>query len=201
MDSKQSVGLANALKDELHATVTRTSTASPEAVYDLLADLHSHTTWGGTQQSKTFRLLSIEAPESPATVGTEFSTVGADPMGEFQDRSVVTEATPASVFEFVTEARFTTKKGKIADWTNVHRYWIVPTDGGCRVTYTIRVARISALPGPLRLFNVPVLSGVLMQFAVRGPKRGVRNLTALAERSTSATRTASKNTTAEGDER
>jgi hypothetical protein len=184
MDTERSTGRANALKEELHATVTRTSTASPEAVYGLLADLHSHTTWGGTQQSKTYRLLSIEAPAGPATVGTEFSTVGADPMGEFQDRSVVTEATPSSVFEFVTEARFTTKKGKIADWTNVHRYQIVPTDDGCRLTYTIRVARISALPGPLRLFNIPVLSGVLMRFAVRGPKRGVRNLIALAERST-----------------
>jgi hypothetical protein len=65
----------------------------------------------------------------------------------------------------------------------VHRYEIAPTERGCRVTYTIRVARISALPGMLRLFNIPVLSGLLMKVAVRGPRRGLSNLVALAERS------------------
>jgi hypothetical protein len=178
---KHSTGRANALKDELYAAITRTSTASPEAIYDLLADLRSHTTWGGEQQSKNYRLLSIEAPDGPAMVGTEFSTVGADPMGVFHDHSVVTEATPASLFVFVTEAHFTTTKDEAADWTSVHRYEIVAADSGCRVTYSIRVVRISALPGMLRLFNIPVLSRVLMHMAVRGPKRGVRNLTALAE--------------------
>jgi len=174
---------SNALKDELHAAVTLGSTASPEAVYDLVANLRSHVIWGGEQQAKNYRLLSIEAPEGAATVGTEFSTVGADPMGEFHDSSVVTEATRASVFGFVTEAGFVTKKNATALWTNVHRYEIAPTERGCRVTYTIRVARISALPGMLRLFNIPVLSGLLMKVAVRGPRRGLSNLVALAERS------------------
>jgi hypothetical protein len=152
-------------------------------VYDLLADLRSHAIWGGDQQRKHYRLLSVDAPEGLASVGTEFSTVGVDPMGEFRDRSVVTEATRASLFGFVTQARLTTKNGAVADWTNVHRFEIEPTDGGCRVTYTIRVASITALPGQLRMFNIPVLSGLLMKLA-QGPKRGLRNLVALAERTT-----------------
>ena len=104
-------------------------------------------------------------------------------MGEFHDRSVVTEATRPWLFGFVTQARLTTKKGAVADWTNVHRYEIESGDGGCRITYTIRVASITALPGKIRIFNVPGLSGLLMKVAVQGPKRGLRNLIALAERS------------------
>ena len=86
--------------------------ASAEAVYDTLADLRSHFEWGGERQGKKTRLLSIEAPEGPAVAGTEFETTGADPMGAFADRSVVTEASRPRAFEFVTEARLTTKKGK-----------------------------------------------------------------------------------------
>ena len=78
MDTKR----ANALNHELLATVARTTTALPQAVYDLLADLRSHLQWAGEQQAKNYRLVSMEAPDGPATVGTEFSTVGADPMGE-----------------------------------------------------------------------------------------------------------------------
>ena len=103
-------------------------------------------------------------------------------MGRFRDRSVVTEAIRPSLFGFVTEAHFVTKKGAVADWTVVHRYAIESADGGSRITYTIRVVRISALPGMLRLFNAPVLSALLMRFAVCGPKRGLRNLSRLAER-------------------
>ena len=183
METEHIARRGNALKHELVATVTRNATASPEVVYDLLADLRSHMIWAGDEQAKNYRLLSIDAPEGPAAVGTEFSTVGADPMGEFHDRSVVTEATRSSLFGFVTEAHFVTKRGATAEWTNVHRYEIAPSEAGCRVTYSIRVARISALPGMLRLFNAPVLSGLLMKFAERGPKRGLRNLVDLAERS------------------
>ena len=102
-------------------------------------------------------------------------------MGEFRDRSVVTEADRASVFGFVTEARFTTTKGAIADWTLIHRYEIAPAGGGSTVTYTVRTTRISALPSMLKLFNVPVLRGLLMRYAMKGPDRGLANLCAMAE--------------------
>ena len=105
------------------------SQAPAEVVYDLLADIGSHLEWGGRMQKKNYRLLSIQAPEGPASVGTEFSSSGADAMGTFDDSSVVTEATRPSLFEFVTEARLSTKKGKVVEWTLVHRYEIAVRRG------------------------------------------------------------------------
>ncbi len=172
---------ANALKRELVIAAEASGRASVEQVYDVLADLRSHATWAGERQKKSGRLLSVEAPQGPASVGTEFATTGSDPMGRFTDRSVVTEATRPSAFEFVTEAHLQTKKGKVADWTNVHRYELTPTSEGCRVVYTIRVTRISSLPGMLGLFNAPVLSGLARKAAAGVGRRGVRNLVALAE--------------------
>ena len=52
----------------------------------------------------------MEASADPAVVGTEFHSTGDDPMGSFTDRSVVTEATSPSVFEFVTEGHLEPKK-------------------------------------------------------------------------------------------
>jgi hypothetical protein len=178
---QQTVGArANALRRELVIAAEATGGASVEQVYDVLAELRSHLVWAGERQSKTGRLLSIEAPEGPASVGTEFASTGSDPMGRFIDRSVVTEASRPSTFEFVTESRLETKKG-VAEWTIVHRFELTPTPAGCRAVYTIRVPRISALPGMLRLFNVPLLSVLLRRMATGVTRRGVENLVALAE--------------------
>ncbi len=182
MDKQKTVGArANALKRELVVKTEASSRAPAEAVYDVLAEVQTHLTWGGERQKKNMRLLTVDAPEGPASVGTEFATTGADPMGRFTDRSVVTEARRPSLFEFVTEAHLETKKGKVADWTNVHRYELVAQAGGCHITYTIRITRISALPGMLAIFNMPVLSVLSGKVAARIARRGVRNLTELAE--------------------
>jgi hypothetical protein len=172
---------ANALKREILVTLVVSGGASAEHVYDVLADPRTHLTWGGERQRTKYRLISLEAPAGPVSVGTEFASTGADAMGRFIDRSVVTEATRPSELEFVTEARLETTKGEVAEWTVVHRYELTPTADGCRVGYTIRVTRISALPGILKLFNVPVLAGLARAVAAAGPRRGLRNLVALAE--------------------
>jgi hypothetical protein len=172
---------ANALKREIDVRVEGTSRASVEAVYEVLTDVRSHLTWAGERQKRKTRLLTVETPDGPALVGTEFTTTGADPMGRFTDRSVVTEATRPSVFEFVTEAHLLTKRGKVADWTNVHRYELMPTPDGCRITYSLRVTRISALPGMLALFNLRPLSGVIARASAGVGRRGVENLARLAE--------------------
>jgi hypothetical protein len=69
--------------------------ARPEAVYDVLADLRTHLEWGGTRQSRDFRLLSLDASRGPASVGTAFSSTGAIPMSarRWEDGSTVTVAT------------------------------------------------------------------------------------------------------------
>ena len=147
----------------------------------MLSDLRTHAVWGGVPPTKKSGLLSIEAPSGEATVGTEWTSTGGDPMGRFTDRSVVTQAVRPSVFEFVTEARLTTKKDATADWTNVHRYELRPEGDGCVIAYTVRIARISALPGMLRMFNLPVLSGMAVKESTKVVRRGVEKLAAFVE--------------------
>ena len=172
---------ANALKQELVVRVEATSRASTEIAYTVLADLSSHIVWAGERQGKRTRLLTMDAPAGPAVVGTEFNSTGADPMGTFSDRSVVTEATPGKAFEFVTEARLTTKKGIATDWTSVERYELEPRPGGCRIVSTSRVTRISEMPGMLGAFNVPGLRGLGLAVSTKVSRRSVRNLARVAE--------------------
>ena len=172
---------ANALKQELVVRSVATSHASAARVYEVLADLRTHLIWGGEQQKQKTRLVSVEAPEGPARVGTEFHTQGVDPMGAFSDRSVVTEATPGHVLEFVTDARLTTKGGTQVDWTNVHRYELTPQADGCRIRYTLRLTWISDLPGMLAAFRVPGLRALALKASASMTKRGVENLARYAE--------------------
>lgn len=171
----------NALKRELTLWVEHRTSASPEAVYDVLSDLRTHAIWGGVSAKRKTGLLSIEAPAGEAFVGTEFESTGGDPGGRFSDRSVVTQAVRPSVFEFVTEAALTTKKGAVADWTNVHHYELRPDGDGCVISYTVRIARISALPGMLRVLTLPVLSRIANHEATKVVRRGVESLARMVE--------------------
>jgi hypothetical protein len=180
-------GWTNALKHEIVVVVEEPCAAPAEVVYDVLADLSSHLIWGGEHQKKGRpRLTAVDAPAGRATVGTEFTSVGSDVMGEFQDRSVVTQASRPELFEFATDATLTTKKGREPQWTVVHRYELTPDGDGCRISYRVRVARISDLPGPLKSFNVPGLSAIAVKASAAGERRGLRNLARLAEERASA---------------
>lgn len=175
-------GRANALKGEIGFHLEETTTAPAEIVYDRLADIRNHLEWGGKMQPKdNFRLLSIDGPEEPALVGTEFQSTGADAMGRFADSSVVTEATRPSVFEFVTEARLSTKKGKVVEWTNIHLYELVSQGEGCRIAYTLRTVRLSEMPGALAMFRVPGLRSLAVKVSGSSARKGLRNLVELAE--------------------
>lgn len=80
-----------------------TSKASPEAVYDVIADLRAHLVWSGERASDdSFKMLSLEAPEGPAMVGTTFSSSGSAGKDTFHDRSVVTEASRPNRFRLMT---------------------------------------------------------------------------------------------------
>src|SRR5437899_7415846 len=120
------------------------SSVSPGQVYEALADLRRHAVWGGTMHRKRDHgITSIDAPAGAAQVGTEFRSTGSDPAGTFSDRSVVTEATRPSVFEFVTEGHLTPKKKDRpeGDTTITFRYQITPNGGGCTVSYRGHVTR------------------------------------------------------------
>ena len=172
---------ANALTREFVVRAEGSAHASAEAVYGVLADLSTHVVWAGEWQRGKSRLLTIEAPPGPAVVGTEFASSGADPMGTFRDRSVVTEAQPGRVFEFVIEAQLTTKKGETSEWTNVVRYELEPTSEGCRIVSTTRLTWINALPGMLKSFNIPGLRSIAQRSGERLSRRTIENLARYAE--------------------
>jgi hypothetical protein len=154
---------------------TGDSAAAPQAVYDLLADLRSHLEWAGEMQSADFRLISLDAPAGAATKGTRFESTGSIPMSgsRWRDQSVVTEATRASTFEFVTEAR----AGSTAACYR-HRYEIAASGSGSRVTYTMTQESIER---PMWRLGLPVVRAMSWRFAIpMFAGRGFRNLLAAA---------------------
>jgi uncharacterized protein YndB with AHSA1/START domain len=157
-----------------------TSRAPAGAVYDLLADLRSHLEWAGARQLETTRLLTMEAPSGQAVVGTEFVTTGSDgKVARFSDRSVVTEALPPTVFEFVTESRRQGKPGS-APWklTLVHRYEVAAEPTGCRIVYTEEITRMTGAP---KAFVLPGLRRLIFRVAAKYMRRGFDALIAMAE--------------------
>jgi hypothetical protein len=151
----------------------------PARIYATLVDLSTHTTWAGTMLGKRHGLRTLEAPAAPAAVGTEFHSTGADPMGSFTDRSVVTEATSPSVFEFVTEGRLERKKpGQPACDTRItNRLEIAPDGSGSTVTYRAHVTRWTNPPAPLRSRAFRPIVRVAMK---SDAKRTLRNLATFA---------------------
>lgn len=178
---EKGAGRANALKREFVVGAEISTRASAEVVYDVLADIGSHLRWAGEMQRDKNRLLSVDAPEGSAMVGTEFTTTGVAPEGRYADRSVVTDASRPSVFEFVTEAHLETKKGKTADITYVIRYEITPASDATRISSTVRAVRASALPGPLAMLNVGLLAPLVRRESEGMVRRGLQNLAAVAE--------------------
>jgi hypothetical protein len=167
---------------EFSMRLNRPCSAPPEVVYDLLADLGTHLTWAGTQQSSDFRLLSLEAPAGPATAGTIFSSTGTIPMSSrrFEDRSKVTVAERPHTFEFVTNATVH-RTERSMEATYRHRYEIAPTSGGSMVTYELTQLNVT---NPFLRLSLPLIRdmswGVALPFMAG---RGFRNLLAAAERS------------------
>ena len=172
---------ANALEREVEARAEVSTRAPAEIVYDVLTELASHLRWAGQMQKEKNHLLSLDAPDGPAMVGTEFGSTGQAPEGRYADRSVVTEASRPSLFEFVTQAHVVTKRVKSAELTNVTRYEIAPTSDGCWISSTVRTVRASALPGPLALLNVGFLAPLVRRESEAMVRRGLQNLAVVAE--------------------
>jgi hypothetical protein len=147
-------GVAEAGRIEMpDISVSVESSVEAARLYRTLVDLSTHTTWAGSMhQKKNFGLLSLDAPTGPAVVGTEFHSTGIDPMGSFTDRSVVTEATEPSVFEFVTEGHLTPKKrGRPeSDTTITYRFEIVGEGTRSTVHYRAHLSRWTNAPSMLR---------------------------------------------------
>lgn len=163
------------------------STASPAAVYGVLSDLRTHLSWASEQAPKGFGLLTVDAPAEPATVGTRFSSTGANgPKGKdtFHDRSVIVEAEPPSRFGFDTESRL--ERPRRPEWhvRFAHRYTIEPAAGGSVISYTCEVRPENYLPYWLKPWMRPG-TRVMVQRMIR---RHMRNLARVAETSGSPVR-------------
>jgi Polyketide cyclase / dehydrase and lipid transport len=154
------------------------SAAPPEVVYRTIADLRNHLDWSGERaSSETFKLLSLEAPDGPATVGTTFTSSGAADNGTFQDRSEVTVATPPTAFVIETDAHLDRRRGRPWDAHFVHRYDIAPEGEGSRITYTETVERVSYVPYWLQ----PGIRTIFTVYVNRADRKQLANLARLAE--------------------
>ena len=160
--------------------VSTKAQVAPAGIYGTLADLSTHTIWAGSMHGKkNFGLLTITAPEGPAAVGTEFTSTGIDPMGSFSDRSVVTQATSPSVFEFVTEGDLEPKKkGKPASDTRItYRFEVAGEGAGSAVNYRVHVSRWTNAPSLLRSKVLQPIARIAMKSYA---KKMLRNLTTYA---------------------
>lgn len=151
-------------------------------IYSTLADLSTHTTWAGSMHAKkSFGLRTLDASAGPAVVGTEFRSTGDDPMGSFSDRSVVTEATGPSVFEFVTEGHLAPNNhGKpVCDTRITHRFEMAPAGSRSTVTYRMHVSKWTNAPAVLRSAALrPIARIAAKSYA----KKMLHNLTTFAAR-------------------
>jgi hypothetical protein len=73
-------------------------------------------------------------------------------MGSFTDRSVVTEASDPSVFEFVTEGHLEPKRrGRSSCDTRItYRFEIAPAGTDSAVTYRLHISKWTNAPAVLR---------------------------------------------------
>jgi hypothetical protein len=159
-------------------SVTVMSSAPPRAVFETVTDLHAHLIWSGDRaKDDGFKLLTLDAPDGTAQVGTEFSSTGANFNGTFHDRSVVTDVTPPSVFVIQTEARLDRKRGRPWEVRFIHRYDIASDGDGSRITYTDTAHRMNYVPYWLQPWMRP-----LTRMAIRkGDTQQLTNLARLAE--------------------
>lgn len=169
------------LKFRTHPSVT--STAPPEVVYDIIADLRNHLVWSGERaESEGFKMLTLDAPDGPATVGTTFTSTGAAGKDTFHDRSEVTEASRPHRFVIETDARLERRRAKTWLVHFSHRYDVLSDGTGSRIVYTETAERVNYVPYWLK----PGIRTVFRPFVNRADRKQLRNLARLAEeRSTS----------------
>jgi len=159
-------------------SVAVTSVAPPQVVYDTIADLRAHLEWSGERASDDgFRLLTLEAPADSATVGTAFTSTGANFNGTFHDRSVVTEASPPNRFAIETHSRLDRKRGKPWEVRFHHRYDITPDGNGSRIVYTDTTQRMNYVPYWLQPWMRPLTRAAIH----KADTKQLENLARLAE--------------------
>jgi len=136
------------VEHRIHATAT--TSAPPERVYEVIADVTTHLRWAGEDAPrKDFRLLTLDAPHGISKIGTEFRSTGtSDKSGKetFHDRSTVTEARSPKAFAFETASRLDRKHRKAWEARFVHRFELSPQGEGTLIDYTCTVWPVNYVP-------------------------------------------------------
>ena len=172
---------ANGLITTLHAAASASTT--PGAVYATLADLSTHMAWAGEGTGdKKFRLLTLAQPGGSAVAGTRFSSTGVVQMGTFHDETVVTDATPASRFSFITESVLERPRSKAWRGWFEHRYTLTGTDGGTVINYECALHASNYVPYWWKLPMRPVTRFMVQRIATRT----LRSLASIAQAPTLA---------------
>jgi len=162
----------------LRFRATVTSSASPQALYDAIADVSSHLSWGGPgSASKGNALISLDAPAGLATTGTTFTSTGKAGKDTFHDRSTVVTATPGRRFTFTTEARLERQRKQAWLVTFTHDFQLSPAPGGSTLAYSCAVRPTNYLPYWLHPAMKP-MTRLVMQRIIR---RNIGTLARLAE--------------------
>jgi hypothetical protein len=157
---------------------TAISGASPATVFDVIADLDAHLEWSGDRATDdTFRLLSLNASDRFAKVGTTFESTGANFNGTFHDRSRVTEAARPTRFTIDTDARLNRRRGRTWEVHFQHCYDIRPEAEGSRITYTETIEQVNYVPYWLK----PVIRSVFKPLVNNADRKQLQNLARLAE--------------------
>ena len=154
------------------------SRATPDVVWDVVADLPSHLVWSGERASDdTFKLLELESPDRTARVGTEFRSTGANFNGTFHDHSVVTAAARPTSFVIETDATLDRRRGRTWEAHFEHRYDIAPDGDGSRITYTETIDRVNYVPYWLSTLARPIFRPLVNS----ADRKQLENLARLAE--------------------
>jgi hypothetical protein len=161
--------------------VTQTSVRSkapPEMVFDVITDLTAHLEWSGERATDdSFKLLTLEASQATASVGTTFTSTGANFNGTFHDRSVVTESARPNRFTIETDARLDRKRVKTWEVHFEHRYDVQPDGGGSRIVYTESIQRLNYVPYWLK----PGVRSLFRPLVNGADRKQLSNLARLAE--------------------
>ena len=159
-------------------SVSVSSAAPPETVFEVVSDLPAHLVWSGERaKDQTFKLLDLESDEDRVRVGTTFRTTGANFNGTFHDRSVVDEVERPSRLVIETEASLERKRGATWNVDFRHTYDIRPEGSGSRITYTDAIWRVNYVPYWLQPWLRPITRMVIHS----GDTKQLTNLARLAE--------------------
>ena len=138
-------------------SVSVVSAAPPEVVYDAVADLRTHLDWAGERAaSDTFKLLSLEGPDGPATEGAVFTSTGANDNGTFHDRSVVTEASRPTVSPSRRMPAWSGPTAGPGRSTSPTATTSRSEGGGSRIVYTDTVREVNYVPYWLQAWCRPI---------------------------------------------